>query len=289
MNTARELERLGSRALIKIPEYEEIRTDELWKDSTVVITYLRRFSCFVCRQAAIELSKITPLLRSNGIRPLIIGLGKVGLEEFQAANYFDGEIFLDCKKEHVPAHGFRRFNSLNVWWKTGWDGVTECSKRERSTRPARGLDHDGFQCGGTLIVEQGGKSIIMSQKQGRLRDHVTNGKILKALGISESPPALLPRRRRLSTIPAADEEEERASERRSSLDTGWKWTEGTEATEKAEGTEWAEEAEEGSTEDTDSGERFEFHDWDKQLDTLSLPHEFDLEQDLRLSSSAPAV
>lgn len=201
-----DLDRLGSHALIRVPGFEEIHLRDLYRDQTVVIQFIRRFNCLVCRQNAIEFSQIVPLLQSQGVRPILICFGKAGLDEFLQGNFFNGEVFVDAKKEQLTAHGFKNYNLLQLWWTTGWDGVKECRKKTTVGRPVTKADHEGFQCGGTLIVERGGEGIIMSQKQERLGDYVNNTRILRSLDIPipkglDKPPPVYVGRRKLSTIP----------------------------------------------------------------------------------------
>ncbi|CAG7820401.1 unnamed protein product, partial [Allacma fusca] len=45
---------------------------------------------------------------------------------------------------------------------------------------------NGFLTGGTLIIEKGGRNVILSYKMQALADHLENSKILKALNIDEN-------------------------------------------------------------------------------------------------------
>ena len=68
-----------------------------------------------CRQGALDLSKIYPLLKARNIRLIGVGLEEEGIQDFLDGNYFAGEVYIDPKKEQYRALAFKQFNICNIW------------------------------------------------------------------------------------------------------------------------------------------------------------------------------
>lgn len=62
----------------------------LWQEQAVVIFFLRRFGCQICRWTASEVSKLEPSLKANGVALVGVGPEEVGLEEFKAGGFLKG-------------------------------------------------------------------------------------------------------------------------------------------------------------------------------------------------------
>jgi len=141
----------------------------------------------LCRQGAAELSKIQPLLEANNVRLIGIGLEELGVHEFIAGKFFSGEIYIDSKREQYKALGFKQYNYCNIWF----DLFSRLTRSVAQKGRAKGIENNfkgnGFQSGGTLIVEKGGSNVILSYKMQALADHLENAKILEALGIKADP------------------------------------------------------------------------------------------------------
>lgn len=80
--------------------FQNVELQSLWKDQPVVLFFLRRFGCQICRWTAAEISKLEPDLRAGGIA--LVG---VGPEEFGLTEFKDGGFFKGCKaKDHFTKH-----------------------------------------------------------------------------------------------------------------------------------------------------------------------------------------
>jgi len=82
--------------------------DSLWAEKTVVILFMRRFGCLFCRQAAMELSALHPVLTAHDVRLVGIGLEELGVAEYVNGEYFSGELYLDFNRQSYTALGYRR-------------------------------------------------------------------------------------------------------------------------------------------------------------------------------------
>lgn len=56
----------------------------------MVLFFLRRFGCQVCRWMATEISKLEPDLRANGVALVGVGPEEFGLKEFKEGGFFKG-------------------------------------------------------------------------------------------------------------------------------------------------------------------------------------------------------
>jgi len=69
---------------------QDVEVQSLWGGQTVVLFFLRRFGCQVCRWTAAEVSKLEPDLRASGVALVGIGPEEAGLQEFREGGFFKG-------------------------------------------------------------------------------------------------------------------------------------------------------------------------------------------------------
>nr|XP_022335823.1 prostamide/prostaglandin F synthase-like [Crassostrea virginica] len=136
-----------------------------------------------CRLSAKQLSTIQPQLAANNVRLIGIGLEEVGVEQFIQGNFFTGELYIDTKKQCYKKLGFKRLNFLSVFpsvlSKSSRDALNK-AKQENISGDFRG---DVYQNGGTLVIEPGGK-VLLLYKQENPSDHINTSEILQVLGIN---------------------------------------------------------------------------------------------------------
>lgn len=77
-----------------LPVFQSVELQSLWQDQPVVLFFLRRFGCQVCRWMASEISKLEADLRSSGVALVGVGPEEFGLKEFKEGGFFKG-----CKQE----------------------------------------------------------------------------------------------------------------------------------------------------------------------------------------------
>jgi len=117
------------------------------------------------------------------VRLVGIGLEELGVEEFVAGNFFDGELFLDSQKKSYEAMGFKRFGYLASIPELLKKLTRDASGRAEARGISGNLAGDGMQTGGTIVVSKGGDEVLYLFKQTSFADHAPNEDILKALGI----------------------------------------------------------------------------------------------------------
>uniref|UniRef100_A0A2I3GFA8 Peroxiredoxin-like 2A n=1 Tax=Nomascus leucogenys TaxID=61853 RepID=A0A2I3GFA8_NOMLE len=133
------LEDIDLKTLEKEPR--TLKAKELWE---------KKWSCFLCREEAADLSSLKSMLDQLGI-PLYAVVKehiKTEVKDFQP--YFKGEIFLDAKKKFYDPQRqklmFMGFIRLGVWYNffRAWNGGFSGN-----------LEGEGFILGGVCVVGSG--------------------------------------------------------------------------------------------------------------------------------------
>lgn len=107
---------------------------------------------------------------------------ETGLEDFQKGAYFNGDLYIDTKKQCYKDLGFRRLNIFSVFPAVFSKASRSAMSKAKEEKIDGDFKGDGFQNGGTLVVGTGGK-VLLSFKQEEPSDHVNPNEVLKALGI----------------------------------------------------------------------------------------------------------
>ena len=108
----------------------------------------------------------------------------IGVEEFIEGKFFDGELFVDRKKESHSKLGFKRIGLFSlpsaIFSKKSRDATAKAKEMNLGGNLTVG---DGAQNGGCLVVGAGGSPTMFSYVQQDAADHPDNKNILEALGI----------------------------------------------------------------------------------------------------------
>uniref|UniRef100_A0A672P514 Alkyl hydroperoxide reductase subunit C/ Thiol specific antioxidant domain-containing protein n=1 Tax=Sinocyclocheilus grahami TaxID=75366 RepID=A0A672P514_SINGR len=81
---------LGANHVKNTTSGEMVEIGSLWREQTVVLFFLRRFGCQVCRWMAAEVSKLEKDLKANGVDLIGIGPEETGVKEFKDGGFFKG-------------------------------------------------------------------------------------------------------------------------------------------------------------------------------------------------------
>ncbi|KAF4093846.1 hypothetical protein AMELA_G00006350 [Ameiurus melas] len=180
------LDKVSSNTVKSSVSGEHVELGSLWKDKTVVMFFLRRFGCQICRWAAAEVSKLEKDLRENGVALIGIGPEETGLKEFKDGGFFKGEIYIDEKKQCYKDLGFKRYNAINLLPAALGKKVREIASKASNEGIQGNFSGDLLQSGGMLIVAKGGEKVLLHFIQETPGDLVPLEDITKALGISAS-------------------------------------------------------------------------------------------------------
>ena len=130
-----------------------------------------------------RLSTLKPQLDANNIRHVGIGLEELGVEEFVEGKFFDGELYIDLKKEAYQSMGYKRFGFFSAIGSIFTKKAKELMAEGKAKKIDGNLKGDAYQNGGTIIVTKDSK-VLLSYKQEQPSDHVEIEDVVKALGLS---------------------------------------------------------------------------------------------------------
>uniref|UniRef100_A0AAY4CUB1 Prostamide/prostaglandin F synthase n=1 Tax=Denticeps clupeoides TaxID=299321 RepID=A0AAY4CUB1_9TELE len=184
-----DLAKLGSNVLKGSTAGQNVELGSLWREQTVVLFFLRRFGCQICRWMAAEVSKLEKSLSANGVGLIGIGPEETGLQEFKDGGFFKGEVYIDEKKQCYKDLGFKRYNALSVVPAALGKKVREISSKASTDGIQGNFAGDLLQSGGMLIVSKGGEKVLLHFIQDSPGDHVPLEDIAKATGIPVSAEA----------------------------------------------------------------------------------------------------
>ena len=147
---------------------ENILFKTLWENNKkplLLVHWLRRFGCPICRLSSLELC--TGLINTSEenikkFNHISIGLSLVDFESFEQGNYFkNGSIYVDEERATFKALKFQRLGistgygmlNPNMYFK-GYEA------KKNGIEGTSSNTGDGFQLGGTLVIERNGNVIF---------------------------------------------------------------------------------------------------------------------------------
>ncbi|KAF7208000.1 prostamide/prostaglandin F synthase [Nothobranchius furzeri] len=181
-----DLDKVGKNLLKSADSGEKVELKSLWQDQPVVVFFLRRFGCQVCRWTAAEISKLEPDLRASGVSLVGVGPEQFGLQEFTEGGFFKGTIYVDEEKKCYKDLGFRRYSALSVVPAALGKKVRDVASKASAAGIQGNFSGDLLQSGGMLIVAKGGEKVLLHFIQDSPGDFVPLEDISTALGLSSS-------------------------------------------------------------------------------------------------------
>uniref|UniRef100_A0A3B5R9J4 Prostamide/prostaglandin F synthase n=1 Tax=Xiphophorus maculatus TaxID=8083 RepID=A0A3B5R9J4_XIPMA len=189
-----DLAKVGKNLLKSTDSGEKVELQSLWQNQPVVVFFLRRFGCQVCRWMASEISKLEPDLRANGVSLAGVGPEELGLQEFKEGGFFKGSIYVDEEKKCYKDLGFKRYTALSVLPAALGKKVRDISSKASAVGIQGNFSGDLLQSGGLIIVTKGkpldlpsitgGEKVLLHFIQDSPGDFVPLDDISTALGIS---------------------------------------------------------------------------------------------------------
>lgn len=175
--------------LVRSETGESVELQSLWQDQPVVLFFLRRFGCQVCRWIASEISKLEPDLRASGVALVGIGPEEFGMKEFKEGGFFKGSIYLDEQKKSYKDLGFKRYTAISVVPAALTKKVRDVAAKAKADGIQGNFSGDLLQSGGMLIVAKGGEKVLLHFIQDSPGDYLPLEDISKALGMSATAKA----------------------------------------------------------------------------------------------------
>ncbi|ODN01167.1 Prostamide/prostaglandin F synthase [Orchesella cincta] len=130
-----------------------------------------------------ELSTLTPLLASHGVKNIAVGLENFGLDEFVEGQFFNGDLYVDVDKKTYKDIGYKRFGTIGVLMSLFGKAARDRIAQNRQENLPSNLKGDGLQNGGTLVIAKGGAKVLLDYRQDNPADHIELSEILKVLNI----------------------------------------------------------------------------------------------------------
>ncbi|XP_054866704.1 prostamide/prostaglandin F synthase isoform X2 [Amphiprion ocellaris] len=161
-----DLARVGKNLVKSAESGESVELQTLWQDQPVVLLFLRRFGCQVCRWMASEVSKLEPELRASGVGLVGVAPEEFGLKEFKEGGFFKGSIYVDEQKKSYKDLGFKRYTALSVVPAALGKKVRDAASKASAEGIQGNFSGDLLQSGGMLIVAKG--SILTRRTTGGL-------------------------------------------------------------------------------------------------------------------------
>ncbi|CAI5990235.1 unnamed protein product [Closterium sp. NIES-65] len=163
---------------------EVVKIGSFWESQPVVIHFLRRFGCRICRGGAMDMSRAIPHLHNAGVRVVAIGLDHLGMDEFIDGGYWKGELYIDDGKRAYRALQLKSISLWQVAYQLLFDKTVKKSLGD--TANVKGdLAGDGLQLGATFVFDKGGK-LLHDLRQVTVADHPSPEELLKPFGIDTS-------------------------------------------------------------------------------------------------------
>jgi len=135
-----------------------------------------------------EVSAIKPILDSNNVKLIGVGLEELGVQEFIDGKFFDGELYIDKDKKSYNDLGFKRFGFLGLFPAVLSSAARAAQSRMKALGLGGNLAGDGYQNGGAIVVKGGTGETLFHYVQEGAPDHASNADLLKALGITVAGP-----------------------------------------------------------------------------------------------------
>ncbi|KAJ9078968.1 hypothetical protein DSO57_1001182 [Entomophthora muscae] len=146
---------------------ETMLLSDLWKERPVVLKVLARLGCAMCKQEALTLREMKPLLDKHNVAIAAVAFEDLDLKNFLTGGYWGWDILLDPERKVYEAAGLWRMTPMQfmrdifsgrlfkIMSVLLWRGIMN---------PVRG---DPRQLGGTFVINTDG-AIAYSFKASRL-------------------------------------------------------------------------------------------------------------------------
>jgi hypothetical protein len=162
------------------------RLDSLWYNSPVVLVFLRRLGCALCRTLALEFSEARDQIEATGATLVAISFEELGKGSdantdkglgFEEGGYWKGPLYTVSPDVYGSLFGRKGLFS-------GFYGLADVSKTKLAACTARDVrgnyKGDGLLLGGQFIVNKGG-NILREKRQAYFGDDLTADETLDVL------------------------------------------------------------------------------------------------------------
>lgn len=154
----------------------------LWKDKPVVLLFLRRLGCPICRAYIHALAKAKNLFEELGAELVCLSFEAIGEgsdydHSFEAGKYWTGPLYTIDKSVYAQLFGRKGFFD-NFYGLFDMDKKALQSVKDQNIKG--NFSGDGFQLGGQFVIDTKG-NVLLDHRQKLFGDDANFGDILKAV------------------------------------------------------------------------------------------------------------
>ncbi|KAI9292788.1 hypothetical protein K502DRAFT_355798 [Neoconidiobolus thromboides FSU 785] len=160
----------------------QIIISDLWKRQTCVLKVLRRFGCPLCRYESRILSELKDEFDELNIKLVAVGFEDVGLGDFLSGGYWDWQILIDDERSVHKALDLPKL-PVSAGLKDLMSSATRAAIAAAQKAGISGdLKGDGFQLGGTFVVEKETGKLLYEFRQLGAGAYTSSKEIYEACG-----------------------------------------------------------------------------------------------------------
>ena len=150
----------------------------LWKDTPVLLLFLRRLGCPICRNYAQKIQNVLPTFESRGIEVIALSFEALGEgsdfdESFTKGNFWTGPLYRIDKEVYTSLFG-----------KKSIFGILDIDKKALADTRKNGVQGnfkgDGLTLGGQLLIAPPNR-IVLDHRQARFGDDASLEEIYDAI------------------------------------------------------------------------------------------------------------
>lgn len=183
MATSRPLSEFYTQSIVNARDATETRTlQSLWSEHTVVLLFLRRLGCSVCRAYADEIRENISSIELNGTKVVALSFEKLGEgsdfdNSFTAGGYWTGPLYVIDKSVYEQLFGRKGFlNGVYGLFTMDREGLERANRRNIQGN----VVGDGFVLGGQFVLSQTGE-VLLDHRQTQYGDDASIEEIVNAI------------------------------------------------------------------------------------------------------------
>ena len=170
---------LGKLSVTKASTKTNVAVSTFYNDKPVVIYFIRRFGCAICRWSVKDYQKLVPIL-ADKVNLVVVAPEWHGYDDFVKGAYLgDIEMYIDEDKALYKAIGFNRYNAFTVMGALVDSKVLAINKMAKNEGIEGNFSGDKLTKGGLIVVDKGGEHVLFEFKQESAGDHCPPADILK--------------------------------------------------------------------------------------------------------------
>eukprot|EP00026_Physarum_polycephalum_P013955 Phypoly_transcript_14416.p1 GENE.Phypoly_transcript_14416~~Phypoly_transcript_14416.p1 ORF type:complete len:198 (+),score=25.40 Phypoly_transcript_14416:102-695(+) len=163
---------LGSKVVVRVSDF--------YANHRIVLVVFRRFGCVICREAAVEISKLKHDLDRMNVRLIGVGFEKNEKDVYDFLMYWAGELYIDEQRELYKALNVKRFGLLEAYGLVDPKVYDNLARAKAAGMRGSRWGADPFQLGGTFVIGPSPHGMLYAHRQKFYGDLANNNEVLAA-------------------------------------------------------------------------------------------------------------